>query len=192
VHGANRLGCNSLLDILVFGRRAGKELRNFLQTAAPPHNPSGLAAVHGKVIQELLSKSGDTSYGPILDRLRAVMMDKVSVFRTETGLQEAVEVIQQLKEEYGRIGLSDKGSVFNRELLDVLELGYMLDLAEVITKSALFRTESRGAHSREDFPARNDEAFLVHTLVRLDEDRRPQVSTKPVVISRFQPQERKY
>ena len=192
VHGANRLGCNSLLDILVFGRRSGKAIRKFLQTAAPPRNPSGLAAAHRKVIQGLFSKSGGTSYGPILDGLRAVMMDKVSVFRTETGLQEALEVIQRLKEEYGRISLSDKGSVFNRELLDVLELGYMLDLAEVITVSALSRKESRGAHSREDFPARNDGAFLVHTLVRLDEGRRPQVFTKPVVITRFQPQERKY
>ena len=192
VHGANRLGCNSLLDILVFGRRSGKAIRKFLQTAAPPRNPSGLAAAHRKVIQGLFSKSGGTSYGPILDGLRAVMMDKVSVFRTETGLQEALEVIQRLKEEYGRISISDKGSVFNRELLDVLELGYMLDLAEVITVSALSRKESRGAHSREDFPARNDGAFLVHTLVRLDEGRRPQVFTKPVVITRFQPQERKY
>ena len=192
VHGANRLGCNSLLDILVFGRRSGKAIRKFLQTAAPPRNPSGLAAAHRKVIQGLFSKSGGTSYGPILDGLRAVMMDKVSVFRTETGLQEALEVIQRLKEEYGRISISDKGSVFNRELLDVLELGYMLDLAEVITVSALSRKESRGAHSREVFPARNDGAFLVHTLVRLDEGRRPQVFTKPVVITRFQPQERKY
>ncbi len=192
VHGANRLGCNSLLDILVFGRRSGKAIRKFLQTAAPPRNPSGLAAAHRKVIQGLFSKSGGTSYGPILDGLRAVMMDKVSVFRTETGLQEALEVIQRLQEEYGRISISDKGSVFNRELLDVLELGYMLDLAEVITVSALSRKESRGAHSREDFPARNDGAFLVHTLVRLDEGRRPQVFTKPVVITRFQPQERKY
>jgi succinate dehydrogenase / fumarate reductase flavoprotein subunit len=192
VHGANRLGCNSLLDILVFGRRSGKAIRKFLQTAAPPRNPSGLAAAHRKVIQGLFSKSGGTSYGPILDGLRAVMMDKVSVFRTETGLQEALEVIQRLKEEYGRISISDKGSVFNRELLDVLELGYMLDLAEVMTVSALSRKESRGAHSREDFPARNDGAFLVHTLVRLAEGRRPQVFTKPVVITRFQPQERKY
>jgi succinate dehydrogenase / fumarate reductase flavoprotein subunit len=192
VHGANRLGCNSLLDILVFGRRAGKALREFLQTAAAPRNPSGLAAAHQKAIHDLLSKSGGTSYGPILDRLRAVMMDKVSVFRTESGLQAALEMIQELKAEYGRISLSDKGSVFNRELLDVLELGYMLDLAEVITVSALFRRESRGAHSREDFPTRNDKDFLVHTLVRLDGDRQPQVSTQPVVITRFQPQERKY
>jgi succinate dehydrogenase / fumarate reductase flavoprotein subunit len=192
VHGANRLGCNSLLDILVFGRRSGKAIRKFLQTAAPPRNPSGLAGRHQQVIEGLLSKSGGTSYGPILDKLRAVMMDKVSVFRTAAGLQEALGVIQRLKEEYARIGLSDKGRVFNRELLDVLELGYMLDLAEVITVSALFRQESRGAHSREDFPARNDERFLVHTLVRLDEARRPQLFTKPVVITRFQPQERKY
>jgi succinate dehydrogenase / fumarate reductase flavoprotein subunit len=193
VHGANRLGCNSLLDILVFGRRAGKEILRFIPTAEPPRTPPGRTEHYMARIAQTLAQSGDRHYGAIQDELRAVMMDKVSVFRTEAGLLEALSTVRALQEHYRHIGLTDRGGLFNRELLDVLELGNMLDLAEVIIVSALFRQESRGAHSREDFPARNDTDFLVHTLVRPDESSgRPAISTKPVTITRFQPQERKY
>jgi len=120
------------------------------------------------------------------------MMDTVSVFRTETGLQAALGSVRELQERYRRIRVRDKGRRFNREVLDVLELGYMLDLAEAIALGALFRQESRGAHSREDYPRRDDARFLVHTLVRQAGDGAPRLSTKPVAITRFQPQERKY
>ena len=192
VHGANRLGCNSLLDILVFGRRSGKEIRRFVQSAALPAATPGLLQKYAALIQGMLAKEGDTSYGEIQAEMREVMMDKVSVFRTEKGLQTALETVRGLKVKYRRIHIRDRGRLFNRELLDVLELGYMLDLAEAITLSALFRKESRGAHSREDYPKRDDGRFLVHSMVRLDRDRVPQVFTKPVRITRFQPQERKY
>jgi succinate dehydrogenase / fumarate reductase, flavoprotein subunit len=192
VHGANRLGCNSLLDILVFGRRSGKEIRNFIHSAPVPPRPEGLEAEYTLRIRKALDADGRESYGPIAERLSAVMMDKVSVFRTEKGLTEALEVIRELKERYGHIGVADKGRRFNRELFDVLEVGYMLDLAEVIILGALFRKESRGAHSREDHPRRDDQNFLVHTLARLDHEKGSQIFTKPVAITRFQPQERKY
>jgi succinate dehydrogenase / fumarate reductase flavoprotein subunit len=192
VHGANRLGCNSLLDILVFGRRAGKQIRRFLESAPPPLKPRGLAAKAAGFIQELLDRSGDVSYGPIQAEMAVLMMDQVSVFRAETGLQAALAGLHRLKQRYQRIHLTDKGKRFNRELFDVLELGYMLDLAEAITVGALFRKESRGAHCREDYPRRDDTDFLVHTLLRFDAAAGPRVFTKPVTITRFQPQERKY
>ena len=118
-------------------------------------------------------------------------MDRVSVFREKSGLSEALGKIRGLKQRYTQISLQDKGSCFNRELLDAVELGHMLDLAEVMALGALYRKESRGAHFREDFPDRNDERFLVHTLVRHTDDG-PQIFEKPVTITRFQPKERKY
>jgi succinate dehydrogenase / fumarate reductase flavoprotein subunit len=192
VHGANRLGCNSLLDILVFGRRAGKEIRRYVQSVALPAGRAGLQEKYEALVQDMLAKQGDVTYAQIQGEMHAVMMDKVSVFRTETGLQAALSTVRDLKERYRRIHVRDKGRRFNRELLDVLELGYMLDLAEAITLGALFRRESRGAHSREDHPRRDDARFLVHSLVRLGADGVPRMSTKPVTITRFQPQERKY
>jgi succinate dehydrogenase / fumarate reductase, flavoprotein subunit len=192
VHGANRLGCNSLLDILVFGRRAGKEMQRFIEGAEPPCTPPGRTEHYVASIGRTLAQAGGEHYGAIQEELRAVMMDKVSVFRTEAGLREALTVIDALQVRYRHIGLSDRGARFNRELLDVLELGHMLELAEIITMSALCRKESRGAHSREDYPTRNDKDFLSHTLAHRDEAGRPRLSAKPVTITRFQPQERKY
>jgi succinate dehydrogenase / fumarate reductase flavoprotein subunit len=192
VHGANRLGCNSLLDILVFGRRSGKEIRRYVQSVEMPPQPEGLHELYRRRIRQLLDNGGNESYGSIQDAMRAVMMHKVSVFRTEKGLTEALETIRALKARYARIAVTDKGRRFNRELFDVLEVGYMLDLAEVIVLGALFRKESRGAHSREDHPQRDDQRFLVHTMVRLDPEKGPQIFTKPVAITRFQPKERKY
>jgi succinate dehydrogenase / fumarate reductase flavoprotein subunit len=127
-----------------------------------------------------------------MNEMREVMMDKVSVFRTEQGLTEALDTLRTLKERYRHIGNHDKGKIFNRDLLDVIELGYMLDLAEAITMGALQRKESRGAHAREDYPKRDDQNFLSHTMIRLDGEKGPQIFTKPVAITRFQPQERKY
>jgi len=191
VHGANRLGCNSLLDILVFGRRSGKEINRFLESAPPPAKPPGVEAKTAAMIRGLLDRSGAVSYGPIQAEMAVLMMDKASVFRTAQGLQAALSGLHNLKHRYGSIHVTDKGKCFNRELFDVLELGYMLELAEAIATGALFRQESRGAHSREDFPKRDDAGFLVHTLLSFD-TAAPRVRTKPVTITRFQPQERKY
>ena len=119
-------------------------------------------------------------------------MENVSVFRQKESLTAALEKIRLLKKRYKSLSIQDKGSCFNRDLLDAVELGHLLDLAEVITQSALTREESRGAHSREDFPDRNDNKFLVHTMVRCDADKGPQIFTKPVAITKFEPKERKY
>jgi len=192
VHGANRLGCNSLLDILVFGRRSGKEIRRFIHSVGMPQNPAGLVEKTEGEVSRIVERGGKESFGPILEKLRTVMMDDVSVFRTEAGLNEALNTVRSLKERYENITVRDRGTVFNRELLDVMELEHLLDLAEVIVLGALFRKESRGAHSREDFPDRDDENFLVHTMVRLDDNRKPKLFTKPVSITRFEPKERKY
>jgi succinate dehydrogenase / fumarate reductase flavoprotein subunit len=192
VHGANRLGCNSLLDTLVFGRRAGKAMRKYIHTAGHPALPSDLEKQYTDRIAGLLDHEGSERLGDIQSEMQSVMMDKVSVFRTREGLTEALNAIRTLQSRYGDIPVSGKGRCFNRELLDVLELGHMLDLAEVIVLGALNREESRGAHSREDFPQRDDARFLTHTMVQQDQPQPPRVFTKPVTITRFEPQERKY
>lgn len=192
VHGANRLGCNSLLDILVFGRRAGKEMHRFIPTVGSIELPPSPEKVVADQITALLQSKGKESTGPIRAEMQKVMMDKVSVFRHQEALEEALEKVRELKERYRQISVQDKGNCFNRDLLDTIELGYMLDLAEVIALGALSREESRGAHSREDFPKRDDEKWLVHTMFRHSTDEGPQVFFKPVTITRFEPKERKY
>jgi succinate dehydrogenase / fumarate reductase flavoprotein subunit len=192
VHGANRLGCNSLLDILVFGRRAGKEMHRFIPTVRSIKLPPTSEKVVTDKITALMQSKGKESTGPIRAEMQEVMMDKVSVFRHKEGLEEALEKVRELKERYRQIRVHDKGNCFNRELLDAIELGYMLDLAEVITLGALNREESRGAHSREDFPKRDDEKWLVHSMFRYSTDEGVQLFFKPVTITRFQPKERKY
>ena len=192
VHGANRLGCNSLLDTLVFGRRSGKEIRKFIHSIGLPPVPESAEQQEMDKLHRLMNGSGDEKYGAVQAEMQEVMMDKVSVFRTASGLQEALERVRELKQRYTRISVRDHGSCFNRELLDVLELENMLDLAEVIAAGALYREESRGAHFREDFPKRDDSKFLVHTLAGYRQGQDPQLFTKPVTITRFEPQERKY
>ncbi len=191
VHGANRLGCNSLLDTLVFGRRAGIELRQFVQNVPEPKPVADLEKPAADAISGLMAQDGNEKIGRIQAEMQNVMMDNVSVFRTAEGLNAALDKIRELKTRYQEIALVDKGSCFNRDLLDALELGYMLDLAEAITVGALHREESRGAHSREDFTERNDEKFLHHTMLRYSE-KGPTVFEKPVTITRFEPKERKY
>lgn len=191
VHGANRLGCNSLLDTLVFGRRSGIEIRSFVQTADLPKVSPDYAKKEAARISDLLSRDGKDNTGRLMVRMQEVMMDNASVFRVKAGLSEALEKIRELQKSCRNISLQDKGSCFNRDLLDALELDHMLDLAEVIAMGALHREESRGAHFREDFPDRNDEKFLVHTLVRHTGDV-PRIFEKGVTITRFQPKERKY
>jgi succinate dehydrogenase / fumarate reductase flavoprotein subunit len=191
VHGANRLGCNSLLDTLVFGRRSGMEIRRFVKTVEMPQASPDYAEKAAARIADLMNGKGTENAGRIMAQMQEIMMEKASVFRTAAGLDEALEQIRQLQQRYRNIRLKDKGRCFNRDLLDTVELGHMLDLAEVIAMGALYRKESRGAHFREDFPARNDAQFLVHTLVRFTGDT-PQIFEKPVTITRFQPKERKY
>jgi succinate dehydrogenase / fumarate reductase flavoprotein subunit len=192
VHGANRLGCNSLLDILVFGRRAGKEMYRFISTVGSTKLPPSPEKIVAHQITALMQSKGKESMGSIRAEMQEVMMDKVSVFRDRPGLETAVEKVRELKERYQQISVQDKGNCFNRDLLDAMELGYMLDLAEVIALGALSREESRGAHYREDFPKRDDEKWLVHTMFKHSSEEGPQPFFKPVTITRFEPKERKY
>ncbi|MGD8741230.1 MAG: succinate dehydrogenase flavoprotein subunit [Desulfobacterales bacterium] len=192
VHGANRLGCNALLDTLVFGRRAGRQIKKFVESAARPKLPAKPEKKDADAIKALMQSSGRETSGAIRAELQEGMMENVSVFRQKESLTAALDKIKVLKARYKNLSIQDKGSCFNRDLLDAIELGHLLDLAEVITHSALMREESRGAHSREDFPDRDDKKFLVHTMARYDADSGPQIFTKPVAITKFEPKERKY
>jgi succinate dehydrogenase / fumarate reductase flavoprotein subunit len=167
------------------------EINRFVQSVDFQKPATDFEKTAAAKISGLMQADGKEKIGDIMRRMQEVMMDNVSVFRMESPMTAALEKIRELKERYQNIALKDKGSCFNRDLLDALELGHMLDLAEVIVLGALYRQESRGAHSREDYPERNDETFLVHTLVSLT-DTGPRIFTKPVTITRFQPKERKY
>ncbi len=191
VHGANRLGTNSLVDIVVFGNRGGQRIAEWApkaEWAALPDDPEGSA-------QEQLARLEANRGGDEAARLRAemqqVMMDDVGVFRIHAGLQEACERVNRLRAAYQGVGLSDKGRRFNTEVEELLELGGLLDLAWVTATAALARQESRGGHSREDFPNRDDAKWLKHSMASLRGDA-VQLAYKPVTITRFQPQERKY
>ncbi len=192
VHGANRLGCNALLDTLVFGRRAGLQIKKFVQSADRPKLPAKPDKKDAEIIKALMQSNGPENSGAIRAELQETMMENVSVFRQNESLTAALNKIEALKARYQNLSIQDKGSCFNRDLLDAIELGHLLDLAEVITRSALIREESRGAHSREDFPDRNDKKFLVHTMALSNAQKGPQMFTKPVVITKFEPKERKY
>jgi succinate dehydrogenase / fumarate reductase flavoprotein subunit len=191
VHGANRLGTNSLVDIVVFGRRAGRDMARFIAendfTPLPPE-PDGQAC---EEVDRLLHSTGSESAAAIRQELQEVMMDNVGVFRIEEQMQAAVDKVHQLQARYQRIRLQDKGSRFNTELLEAFELGYLLDLAELTAESALARQESRGAHSREDYPERDDENWLKHTLAYRTENG-VELKYKPVSITRFEPKPRTY
>jgi len=191
VHGANRLGCNSLLDLLVFGRRSGLAMNQAISRVehGAPSNDS-LRIVEEK-IKKLFSAQGEGKACEIRQGMQSLMMEKGSVFRNEEGLKEGIEEIRSLKERYDHIGIVDKRKAFNFELMEAMELGHQLTLAEVILFGALHRRESRGAHYREDFPARTDRYFLKHTLV-FQTPKGPDVRYKPVKITRFQPEARVY
>ena len=192
VHGANRLGCNALLDLLVFGRRAGMEMGRYIQSVKMPKQPSDSEKKDRDRIKALMEGHGKERLSHIRAEMEKVMMEDVSVFRHKEGLEEALEKIRTLQERYRHISVQDKGACFNRDLLDAIELRNMLDLAEVITFGALRREESRGAHSREDFPKRDDKKFLFHSMFRYNAEEGPGFFTKPVKISRFEPKERTY
>jgi succinate dehydrogenase / fumarate reductase flavoprotein subunit len=192
VHGSNRLGCNSLLDLVVFGRRAGKAIRRALEEgqAAGP-GPGGAGDVARERLESLRGARGSERVPTLRRELQGQMMERCSVFRTQEGLTEAREAIRGLRERYREIGVSSEGRRFNFEVLEALELGNLLDLAQVMVESALFREESRGAHYREDFPERDDENYLVHTFAFRDGEE-VRIEKKPVTLGRFEPKKRSY
>ncbi len=191
VHGANRLGTNSLVDLLVFGQRAGRAMTRFCRGTAVPEVPRD---AHEPVLAELealRARPEGESPARIRGELAAAMMDDCGVFRTEAGLRRLVPKLRELQERYGRVRVQDRGMVFNTDLLETRELGYLLDCAEATVHSALARTESRGAHFREDHPERNDADWLQHTLAYRAEGG-PRLAYKPVTITSFQPKPRTY
>lgn len=191
VHGANRLGTNSLVDILVFGRRSGRSAAEYVKQTDFPPLPANAADRTREEIDRWFSRQGGESAGEIRRTLQEEMMDKCGVFRNAKDLEKVGTTIAELKERYENVALNDHTKKFNTELLEALELGYLLDLAEATVASAAARTESRGAHAREDHPKRDDKDWLKHTLI-YRKDGRLKFKYKPVVITRFEPQERKY
>ncbi len=191
VHGANRLGCNLLLDLLVFGRRSGVTMKQEVMGGPLPPILGGQLEKVADTINRLLNQRGMKRIYEIKEKMQTLMMERGSVIRDEEGLKKGIEEIQLLKESYKEIEVKDKGRTFNYELMEAFELGHLLDLAEVILVSALHRRESRGAHYRKDFPGRADRYFLKHTLV-FKTKRGPEVRYKPVRITRFQPEARVY
>ncbi len=196
VHGANRLGTNSLLDINVFGRRAGIAAAEYADTAEYVELPDEPAKFVLDEIENLRDATGNERVVEIRRALQETMDKNVMVFRTEQTLKEAVEEIGQLRRRYRNISVQDKGKRFNTDLLEAIELGNLLDLAEVTAVSALARKESRGGHYREDFPNRDDVNFMRHTMayreVGDDGAESIRLDYKPVVQTRYQPMERKY
>lgn len=196
VHGANRLGTNSLLDINVFGKRAGIAAAEYSQKAdfvELPENPAELVVAQ---VERLRDATGTERVSVIRRELQETMDANVMVFRTEQTIKTAVEKIAELRERYLNVSIQDKGKRFNTDLLEAIELGNLLDLAEVMAVSALARKESRGGHYREDYPNRDDVNFMRHTMayreVGDDGTESIRLDYKPVVQTRYQPMERKY
>ena len=191
VHGATRLGCNSLLDLLVFGRRSGLAMKEKIKGVGHAAAPAESLKSSEEKIARLLEHPPREKIDSLRKQMQSVMMNYGSVFRNQEGLEKGIAEVRNLKERYKEIGVADKGKAFNYELMEAIELGHQLELSEVILFSALHRKESRGAHYREDFPSRADRYFLKHTLV-FQTPKEPEVRYKPVKITRFQPETRVY
>ena len=191
VHGANRLGTNSLVELAGYGMISGLKLGEFIKTAKLEPLPEDPAGYTIEQLEKILNSSGDEKPADIRKEMQQIMMDNVSVFRTGELITEAIEKLDELRERFERISIQDKGKRFNTDLLEAWELSNLLDVAYATATSALNRTESRGAHSREDCPKRDDENWLKHTLV-YKTDGGVRFDYKPVVILRYQPKPRVY
>jgi len=194
VHGGNRLGANSLLDTLIFGRRSGEHAAaRAASMAMPDPDTNAQLREDSTRLESIIGRSRDgRRVSEIKSELGETMNGHVAVFRDQAGLQGALETIARLKEEAEKAWIDDRGTVFNQDVLGALELGYMVDCAEATVVAALERKESRGAQFRTDFPERNDEEWLKHIDISLDAEGSPQVSYSPVTITQWQPEERKY
>jgi succinate dehydrogenase / fumarate reductase flavoprotein subunit len=194
VHGANRLGGNSLLETVVFGQRAGARAAE-VTAGSGDRSPGALEAAleeEAAAIAELKNRREGERQIALRRRMTEVMSEKVGVFRSETALAEAVEDLTELKERYRQLKLDNPGDAFNYDLVDTLELGGMLELAEATARTALQRTECRGSHWRTDHRGRDDEHWLKHSLAHHDPQGSPRLEYEDVMITRYPPQEREY
>jgi succinate dehydrogenase / fumarate reductase flavoprotein subunit len=200
VHGGNRLGANSLLDTLIFGRRAGEHAAARAASMAMPQAGEAKLREDEAMIAAILARDRDGGAGgtgskrrvsEIKQELGETMNQHVAVYRDQEGLDQAHEVVKRLQDQAESAYVDDHGTVFNQDVLGAIELGYMLDCAEAIVVAAIERKESRGAHFRTDFPERNDDEWLKHIDITAAANG-PQVSYSPVKITQWQPEERKY
>jgi succinate dehydrogenase / fumarate reductase flavoprotein subunit len=191
VHGANRLGTNSLLDLIVFGKHAGLHAAEFARQTALQALPKDAADFALDQLAKLRSSQGTEKLFEISKEMKAVMFDDVGIFRTEDGLKLSLEKLCELKERFTHVRVDDQGKIFNTNLMNTWEIGNLLDLAEVVTQCALNRTESRGGHARDDFPERDDANWLKHTLA-WNRNGAVEIGYKPVVITKYQPKVRTY
>src|SRR5918998_680892 len=193
VHGGNRLGANSLLDTLIFGRRSGEHAaRRAAGMTMPTPSEAGLADEQRMIDQILRRERGGRRISEIKDELGEMMNEKCAVFRDHAGLTQALEIVQRLKEEAQVAAVGQPGTVFNQDVLGAIELGYMLDVAECIVVAALERKESRGAQFRLDFPERDDDEWLKHITLSRNGGDAPEIGYAPVTMTQWEPQERTY
>ena len=192
VHGANRLGTNSLLDINVFGRRAGIAAAEYANRADFVDLPDSPATTVEEMVSRMKDSDGTERVAPIRKELQETMDMNAQVYRNEETLTQALSDVRALKERYKNVSIHDKGKRYNTDLLEAIELGFLLDLAEVLVVSALERRETRGGHAREDYQTRDDEQFMKHTMAYADEKVGVRLDYKPVVMTRYEPMERKY
>jgi succinate dehydrogenase / fumarate reductase flavoprotein subunit len=192
VHGANRLGGNALMETITFGKRSGAHAAEWALTHTTVTVPAGAETDAERELKTLLDRRSGERPWSIRDELASTMHENFGVFRREDQMEREGEIIAGLHERYEHVIVDDKGDVFNTDLTQALELGFLLELADAMIVSGLARKESRGAHARpDDYPDRDDENYMKHTIVRWV-DGRPALEWRPVTMTKWQPQERKY
>jgi succinate dehydrogenase / fumarate reductase flavoprotein subunit len=192
VHGANRLGGNALMETITFGRRAGTHAADWALTHTTVAVPESLQADAERELKALLDRGKGERPWAIRDELATTMHENFGVFRREDQMKAEKKIVRKLRARYEKVVVEDKGTLFNNDVTQALELGFLLDLAVCMIECGIARKESRGAHARPyDYPDRDDENFLRHTLVSMA-DGKPKVDWKPVTITRFPPKERTY
>jgi succinate dehydrogenase / fumarate reductase flavoprotein subunit len=192
VHGANRLGTNSLLDIVVFGKRGGKHAAALASEAELPELPERPEGAVRDTIDGLMNRPEGANAADVRNELQESMQDLAFVVRTEESLRKMQEILVGLSERYERVYVQDSGAVYNTELMEVMELGFLLECADALVAAALARDESRGGHYREDHPLRDDANWLKHSLAYREDDGSIRLDHKPVKLGPYVPMERKY